>query len=197
MSRQATAAAVGFRVKSGWACAVLLAGPVATPRVLDRCRVELSDKEVPQSQQPYHGAMGKLEENTATIRARTRVVERAARTSVAQLLDRYKTMGHSAQRAGLVVGSEIDPASIANPHIRAHALEGRLFRTVLQEALETHGLSCAVHVERHAFASATPILGLGEEDLKPALAGLGQSFGGPWRAEEKLASLAAWIALAD
>ena len=196
MSRQATAAALGFRVKSGWACAVLLAGPVATPRVLDRCRVELSDQEVPHSQQPYHAAMGKLEEDPATIRARTQVVQRAAGTSVAAMIEGYHLAGHRLRRAGLVVGSQIDPASIANPHIRAHALEGRLFRTVLQEALETHGLSCAVHLERKVYADATDVLGLAEANLKRALADLGRSFGGPWRAEEKLASLAAWMALA-
>jgi hypothetical protein len=35
-----------------------------------------------------------------------------------------------------------------------------------------------------------------EDDLKRALIGLGRSLGGPWRAEEKLAALAAWMVLA-
>jgi hypothetical protein len=39
--------------------------------------------------------------------------------------------------AGLVVGSDSDPAVIMNPHIRVHAAEGRLFRTVIEQAL-TH-----------------------------------------------------------
>ena len=34
-------------------------------------------------------------------------------------------------RASLVVGSHLDSATIANPHIRAHALEGELFRSAL------------------------------------------------------------------
>ena len=37
----------------------------------------------------------------------------------------YRAAGHEVRSAGLVVGSEIDPAKITNPHIRAHALEGR------------------------------------------------------------------------
>jgi hypothetical protein len=197
MSRQAAVprAAVGFRVKSGWACAVGLVGPASAPVVIDRCRALLSDGEVPESQQPYHAAMGKLEEDAAKIRARTEVVEHAARQSVAALLDRLKAAGYTLYGAGLVVGSQIDPSAIANPHIRAHALEGRLFRTVLQSALEAHGLPCAVHVERGVYAAAAPVLGRPEGDLKLAVAALGRAFGGPWRAEEKLASLAAWLAL--
>jgi hypothetical protein len=181
MSRQAAAprAAVGFRVKSGWACAIVLAGPVSAPVVIDRCRVLMWDGEVPESQQPYHAAMGKLEEDAAKIRARTEVVERAARQSVAALLDRLKAAGYALYGAGLVVGSQMDPSAIANPHIRAHALEGRLFRTVLQAALEAHRLPCAVHGERGVYTAAAPILGRSEGELKLAVAALGRAFGGP------------------
>src|SRR5205823_10492734 len=51
-------AVVGCRVKSGWATAVLVTGPVAAPRVLDRQILELSDASVPTSRQPYHPAIG-------------------------------------------------------------------------------------------------------------------------------------------
>ena len=55
---KAAPAAVGFRVKSGWATGVLLAGPASAPRALDRRVVELSDPAVPTSRQPYHAVMG-------------------------------------------------------------------------------------------------------------------------------------------
>jgi hypothetical protein len=145
MAREAkvTKAAVGFRVKSGWATAVLLAGPAQTPQALDRGIVELSDPNVPESKQPYHAAMGMLEEDSATIRQRTNFVRRAAERSVAELLERFGAMGCQIHGAGLVVGSQIDPASIANAHIRAHALEGSLFRNVLADALGG-GTGCLV-----------------------------------------------------
>ena len=198
MSRQApaTAAALGFRVKSGWASAVLLAGPMQSPQVLDRRRALLSDPDVPESRQPYHAAMGLLEEDDAKIRQRSKVVQLVAARSVTELLNHCRTAGHPICGAGLVVGSQIDPASIANPHIRAHALEGRLFRNVLQEALQAHGLSCHAVVERDAYTRAAATLERSESDLKRAVAALGRALGGPWRAEEKLATLAAWMALA-
>jgi hypothetical protein len=195
MAREAKAA-VGLRVKSGWAAAVLLVGPVQRPQALGRRIVELSDPEVPESKQPYHAAMGLLEEDEAKIRHRTKIVQRVAARSVTDLLDDFRAAGHQVCRAGLVVGSQIDPAAIANPHIRAHALEGRLFRSVLEGALQAHGLSCSVVVERDIYSKAVALLARPEDDLKRALSGLGRSLGGPWRAEEKLAALAAWMTLA-
>src|SRR5262245_61010634 len=195
MSRATRAAkgAVGFRVKSGWAAAVLLAGPIDTPQALDRRIVELSDPDVPETRQPYHAAMGTLEEDEGKIRHRTKAVRDAATRSVAELLDYVRAAGQLLLGAGLVIGSQIDPATIANPHIRAHALEGRLFRTVLEEALQSHGLRCWVAAERNAYKEAAGVLARPEADVKRMLAGLGRSLGGPWRAEEKLAALAAWM----
>jgi hypothetical protein len=193
---EAADAAVGFRVKSGWATAVLLAGPVQTPRALDRRIVELSDPDVPESRQPYHAAMGMLEQDAAKIRRRTKVVQRVAARSVAALLDRFRTVGCPIRGAGLVVGSQVDPASIANPHIRAHALEGALFRTVLADALRAHRLSYSVVMERDIYGQAVAVLVRSEGELKRAVTTLGRALEGPWRAEEKLAALAAWMILA-
>jgi hypothetical protein len=198
MSRQgkAASAAVGLRVKSGWAAAVLLVGPVEKPEAVGRRIVDLSDPDVPESRQPYHAAMGVLEEDEAKIGRRTAVVRRVAAQSVAELLDHFRAAGYHIGSAGLVVGSQVDPASISNPHIRAHALEGRLFRTVLEGALQAHGLSCSVVVERDAYSKAAALLARPADDLRRAVSALGRSLGGPWRAEEKLAALSAWMNLA-
>ncbi len=189
-------AAVGFRVKSGWATAVLLAGPAAAPRVVDRRIIELSDPAVPTSRQPYHAVMGASRDAGARVeRHLTKVVERVTRRSVRRLLQDYRRAGHPARRAGLVVGSVIDPTRIANDHIRAHALEGRLFRTVLERAVRSFRLPCAVIVERRAYATAADRFKRRENDVKRAVTELGRAIEGPWRADEKTAALAAWMAL--
>jgi hypothetical protein len=195
VNSRSTRFAIGFRVKSGWAVAVLLAGPSGAPRALDRRVVDLSDESVPESKQPYHAAMGRLEEDSAKIRQRTKVVQRVAAHSLAVLLDEFRAAGYAVAKAGLVVGSQIDPRRISNPHIRAHALEGQLFRKVLEDQLKTQGLSCSVVVERDAYTRAAEVLKRSEGDLKRALSGLGGQLDGPWRAEEKLAALVAWMAL--
>jgi len=89
----------------------------------------------------------------------------------------------------------IDPARIANDHIRAHALEGRLFRTVLERAVRSFRLPCAVMVERGAYATAADRFKRRENDVKRAVTELGRAIAGPWRADEKTAALAAWMAL--
>ena len=189
-------AAIGFRVKSGWATAVLLVGPAREPRVADRRVIELSDRSVPSSRQPYHAVMGASPTNASKVERRLhKVVQQVTRKSVRELLRTYRAGGHRVRAAALVVGSEIDPARIANDHIRAHALEGRLFRTVLAAALASCGLRCAVVVEREAYALAAGVLARTEADLRSAVAELGRSHNGPWRVEEKTAALAAWMLL--
>jgi len=108
---------------------------------------------------------------------------------------RYRHAGHAIRAAALVVGSVIDPARIANDHIRAHALEGALFRTALAAALDSQGVPCSVVVEREAYARAAALLQRTEAQLRRAVTDLGRSLEGPWRADEKTAALAAWMAL--
>lgn len=198
MAQEAKApqAAVGFRVKSGWAAAVLLVGPTGSPRMIDRRVIQLSDPAVPDSKQPYHAVLEMTEEEGAKTEKHLRkVVEQFTSRSVSQLLEEHSGSGHVLRVAGIVVGSDIDPATIKNPHIRAHALEGRLFRTAIEAAVRSCGLRCLVFVERTAFSKGAALLKRSEEELKRVIALLGRSGTGPWRADEKSAALAAWIAL--
>jgi len=188
-------AALGFRVKSGWAATVLLAGSIRSPELSDSQVIELSDPHDPTTQQPYHAAMGQLETNVAKLKRRTESVDRMARKAVADLLQRSTGNDYTIRHAGLIVGSQINPDSIANPHIRAHALEGRLFRTTLQAALRSQGVRCSILTERNAYAEAANILGQSPEHIKLAIAELGRSIKGPWRADQKMAALAAWVSL--
>jgi hypothetical protein len=186
--------AVGFRVKSGFAVAVILAGTRARPTPVARRVVELSDPRVTATRQPYHSGFGEAEVDAAEIRRRVQIVERCARASVDALLS-----GASAApptRAALVVGSVIDPASVANPHIRAHANEGRLFRTVLEAALRARDISCDVIVEKQLETRAADSLGRRASEIKRIVAAFATTLGSPWRAEEKSAATAAWVALA-
>ena len=189
-------AAIGFRVKSGRAVAVLVGGPVQSPEVLDRRLIDLCDSALPASRQPYHARMGTLQTDEAKVERLRKVIVQAADRSATELIRDYRNAGHCLRAAALVVGSETDPARITNRHIRAHALEGRLFRTVLEDALRSCGLPCSVLVERHAYKRAAEVLGRSQEDLKRSAAQLGRGLGGPWRADEKTAALAAWLALA-
>src|SRR5205823_9720473 len=85
-----------------------------------------------------------------------------------------------------------------NPHIRAHALEGRLFRSAVKQTLQDHEIRTEVLLERDAYPSVAAWLKQSGDDVKRAIQDLGRSEpakGGPWRADQKLAALAALFAL--
>src|SRR5918994_2458489 len=124
-------AAVGFTVRSGWATAVLLTGPAESPRAVHNRRIELSDPAIPESRQPYHAAFGTARTTGPVLSRLVDSVQTFGRKSVTGLLREYTGSGHSLAGVGIVVGSVIDPDSIANEHIRAHAREGQLFRRLV------------------------------------------------------------------
>src|ERR1041385_2313909 len=178
-------AALGFRVKSGWAAAVLVAGPVRSPQLCDVGRLDLSDPRFPETRQPYHAVMGKLETDKTKINRRVSIVRSIAQRSVATLLAGYRGKGYAINRAGLVVGSQIDPVSIANPHIRAHAFEGQLFRSVLEETLQEFGIRTEIVLERNAYAQGAAKFKESNDNVRRMIQNLGHSAQGPWRAEQK------------
>ena len=159
--------------------------------VSSRCRIP----RFPKPSSPTMRRWDSWKRIEARISSRTAIVQRVAALSVKATLDDFATAGHRILRAGLVVGSLTNPRSISNPHIRAHALEGQLFRRVLAGALEAHGLLCSVVLERDVYTKAAVTLARSEDDVKHAVSALGRSLGGPWRAEEKLAAVVAWMNL--
>jgi hypothetical protein len=188
-------AGVGFRIKSGWAAVVLLTGSIDSPRLSDNRVIDLSDPQFPETRQPYHAATGKLETDTKKTNRRRDIVQRVTKQSIMELLADYRRKGYAITRACLVAGSQIDPATIANPHIRAHAFEGQLFRSVLEQALNAHRIRTVILLERDAYSRAAAELKKSIDDVRRTIENFGGSAEGPWRAEQKLAALAAWVAV--
>jgi hypothetical protein len=116
---------------------------------------------------------------------------------VAAAVSHYRSAGYHLLGAGVVVGSDAVPDRITNPHIRAHASEGQLFRRALAEALRHTGLVCTVVVERTLYTALASLAGDTPASFKQAVAALGRGRVTPWRAEDKAAAAVAWIALAQ
>lgn len=187
--------ALGFRVKSGFAIAVVLSGPKSAPVLLARRIVSLSDDDVGETKQPYHQGFGTAQDDLEAIARLTAIIKLRAKQSVIDLLADPLFEGRACRNAGIVVGSVIDPATVGNPHIRAHASEGRLFRTVLEEALAGRGITCTVVVEKTLGTQARAAIDKPAGQIAKAVGNMGRALGGPWRAEEKSAATAAWMVL--
>jgi hypothetical protein len=189
-------AAIGFTVKSGWAAAVLLHGPLTLPQVIDSRRIELSDPAISESRQPYHAGFGTARAGGPELSRLLRAVRRFGAHSVAGVIRQHTASGHQLIGAGVVVGSLIDPESIANAHIQIHAREGRLFRGVIEDAATAAGLPCTVWRERDLYGLAAEKLEQSEQDVRSAVGALGNAVTGAWRIEQKAATVAAWLVLA-
>jgi hypothetical protein len=189
-------ATLGFRVKTGRAIAVALAGPASAPRVLFRREVPLCDPKVPESRQPYHGGiMPFVPAAPDTVARGKKAAQRVAIAAVRELAKELRAAGLRLAGLALVVASNPNVKKIGSAHVRAHALEGILFREVLEAGARACRVPAALVLERDVLARAAACLRRREGELRRVLARFGEEIGTPWRAEEKSAALGAWLAL--
>jgi hypothetical protein len=164
---------------------------------LFRREVQLCDPDVPESRQPYHGAIMPFVPAAPQAAARGRkAAERVAIAAVRALRDELRASGFHLAGVALVVASNPDVTWIGSAHVRAHALEGILFREILEAGARDCQVPAFLLLEREAPARAAAALHLTAGKLQRALAQFGKQVGRPWRAYEKSAALGAWIGLA-
>jgi len=187
--------AIGFRIKTGNAIVVAVAREGKGFEVVDRRIISLCDPALPTTRQPYHviEEIADAVEAEREIARLCRIVRQIAKKEVSKLIASYKKQKYEFSKAALVVGSVIDPQKIGNPHVRAHASEGKLYRTVVEEALRSAGVRATIFPERDLLKTVAKQTGKTESALKSIATDAGRNLQGPWRADEKHAFLAASI----
>ena len=135
-------------------------------------------------------------EAEAVARRTAAAVQRVASRELARLLREASSSGIALCGAGVVGSADRDLAKIGNYHIRAHAAEGILFRRALSAAAEAGGLRCRADSEKELYERAQTRLRRPEVELRRVVSELGRGVARPWRADEKTAALAAWLAMA-
>lgn len=185
-------------MRTGRAVVVVLRGTRRTPQIVVRLEVQLSDRWVPESLHPYHQELGDSGASARRARRRgCRAAENATRRAVRTLLREMRSHGLEPRAAGVVVARLVDPARVAAAHPRAHAEEDELYRTAVETALKTARLRVVELLEKDVRAEVATRL----RQTKPAIDATLKAFswvvGTPWRAPEKHATLAAWLALAS
>ena len=175
---------------------MLLIGSATASRVVDSRIIELSDPALPESRQPYHASFGTARARGPALSRLIAAVQRFGRKSVSGVIRGLPGDDIPPGRRRRDRGQLVDPATIANDHIRIHALEGQLFRRVVEEAVTRARLRCSIWRDRDLYGLAAITLKQPERALRDALTTLGRHGGGPWRAEQKAAALAAWLVIA-
>jgi hypothetical protein len=188
--------AIGLRAKTARAIVVVLGGPAESPTVLLKGEISLTDPRMPATAQPYHQVMDLAwEESERAVQKHITAIERVARTALRDLM---KQMGASHKKvagAGIIGAPDRDLKRIGNPHIRAHAAEGVLFRRVLAAGAAANGLKSQTFSDRNFDSAAALELGAKYPRIKRSLGELKNSVAPPWRNDEKQAALAAWLML--
>ena len=192
-------AALGFRAHSGWAVLVVLGGPVESPMLVERRRIEIADPAIAGSKQPYHAAEGlNLQDAETLINACTERSLELATEAVDVAIRDAKQKGYQVSTSGILAGSgRAVPAlnKILASHPLLHTAEGELFRNAITLACGNHRLSVVAVKEKELMSRAQSELRISGELIERHLQRMGKAIGTPWRQDEKLASVVAWMAL--
>jgi len=192
--------ALGFRVHSGWAVAIVIAGPIEAPAILDRRRIEIADAEIAGSKQPYHAAQElELKEAEKLIARCTNASVRLAKRAVAVAIEDALAKGVSVSTSGVLTGSGRPlPAlkTILSSHPLLHTAEGELFRNAVMVACTDCGLPIFTVKENEVLVRSSSELRISEQAIQQHLGRMGKVVGSPWRQDEKLATRMAWLSLA-
>jgi len=194
-------AALGFRVHSGWASLIALALEKNRPIILARQRPHLVATFSYTFRQPYHTAekMDLAEAQTFLDQQRdeARVLAlsalRSAQTEVTQ-------QGYKLTRAALLLASGRplpELPKILASHSVIHTADGEFFREALLHACGRANLPVTKIKERELLATASATLRRKPPALTRFVNDLGKPLGSPWTQDEKSATLAAWLALAE
>jgi hypothetical protein len=130
----------------------------------------------------------------------TQGARRLARKGMRAALDELDGRGHSAAACGLLLAAGRplpDLAGILASHALIHTADGVLYREALADAAGHCGLALLQVRERDLLARGAKMLKVREDTLLPRLTEMGRPLGSPWRQDEKLAALVAWLALAQ
>ena len=184
--------AIGFRVHSGWAMMVAVAGSPSRPVIVDRQRIQFSD-----TAQPYHAAR-----DLGAIRGRAfldECREASNALAVSALEAAIKRMGGDRVRGcGILMGSGRPSATLEATlasHAAIHTAEGVFFREIVIHAAESCRLSVKQVKEKELLDLASREFQTGIDDLVRGLNELSKVMGPPWTQDHKFAALAGWLAL--
>jgi hypothetical protein len=199
-SDRGQAAAIGCRAHTGWAALVVVAGGFAQPEVLFRRRAELSDPTGRVRRNVYQASRA-LEPAAAAdvVEAAERIAAEQAAAALERAVGDAQDEGVMVRSCAVVVGAFPGGArleSILASHALAHAAEGRLYQAALLHGAELRGLDAVAIPKQSIWELGEAALGDTRDELRQRIDQLRRQVGPPWAQDQKLAALAAWIALA-
>jgi len=192
-------AALGLRAHSGWAVLVAVRGPIDRPIVIHRRRIELADRGVSGSAQPYHAARSmELGEAEALLNRCADTAKAMAREAVQEVVEELIEQGFGVAGSSVLFSSgrsTTELAAILASHPLMHTSEGNFFREALRSGCKACGLAVSAVPERELLSRCAVAFGMSPDEVERQAAAIGKSVGPPWRQDEKLSAMAGWLEL--
>ena len=194
-------AAIGVRVHSGWGALVVVSGERGAEEVIARCRIDITDPKTPGAIQPYHYvesfALQKAESHIAKCAAASQIL---ALASIWELHDLLKDKGYGVAGAAILLSSARalpDLPKILAAHPLIHTAEGEFFRAAFRKAFESAQIQVTGIPEKEIPQRIKTVFGTGAPGLQQRVADMRRTLGPPWTTDQKTATLAASIVLAE
>jgi hypothetical protein len=165
-----------------------------------RSRAELGDPRGRVRRNVYHAARA-LEPAAAAdlVEAAERIAAEQGAAALERTLRQATDEGAVVRSCAVVVGTAAGEArleTILASHALVHAAEGRLYQGALLQSAELRGLDAIAIPKRSIWEQGEAALGVARDELQHWIDQLRRQLGPPWAQDQKLAALAAWIALA-
>ena len=195
----AKAAALGFRLHTGWAALVVLAGVPGKLEVLFRMRIELLPAGDLIPRFIFHQAAELPPAQAAELVQRGEDASReTAHVAVKEVLQHLRSLGLEVKAAGIPARSRPVPqelSAVLRSHPLIHSAEGELFRRAITSACKSCSLAVISAREREVWTNVASAWGLKEAGLRKQVEGLRASVGAPWGSDQKTAAAFALLAL--
>ena len=202
----ATRVALGISTHLGWACVATVVATADFLRVIRTDRIETGKPGDAEALEPYHRAAGYEGAHRAAAPADpaaliNRGLNRQRRHTLLQLRSLQTTLarsGHSPVVAALLVGrGRLAPSldRVLASHAQIHIAEGLAVRESVATALAELRVTVVPIEHQTLLLRAAKTLGVDQRGIAARLRALKPEIEGAWRQEEKLAGLAARVAV--
>ena len=194
-------AAVGFRVHSGWTALIAVSLEDGRPIVLSRQRVHLVKTFSYTFRQPYHTAakMEREDANKFVEQVKVKAQELAHR-AISSVQAELSGLGYGVDRGALLLASgrplpQLEKILLS--HALIHTADGELFREAVRAGTSRCSLRLACIREKDLLKECVETFSRKSASVLKQVTELGKGIGAPWTQDEKFATLAAWLLLAE
>jgi hypothetical protein len=193
-------AALGFRVHTGWAALVAVAGPASAPEILQRGRIEMIPGSTPEAPPFVYHAAAKLPLAAAErlVRASEEKARLKATEAIAAAVRDLAERGYRIVASGVIIGNRPVTAAletILGAHPLLHAAEGELFRQAIIDGSEACRVPVTCVRAGELYERGAQHLRVSEDRLRKRLTDAGRGAGKPWAQDQKESLLVALLAL--